>query len=98
MQLQLSVLSALKNLAIPGESIIPKVQIPVLKKLKHHSNKFFSVTIASNKHVLIEVGALECAVEFLRSSDTPSPLVFRAIAVIRLLVQGQGWLVRRQKH
>ncbi|CAB3998818.1 rap1 GTPase-GDP dissociation stimulator 1 isoform X2 [Paramuricea clavata] len=60
-QLQVSVLSALKNLAIP----------------------------ASNKRVLIDAAALDCTLEFLGSSDTPLPLVFRATAVTRLLVQGQ---------
>ena len=44
----------------------------------------------SNKRVLVDAGALDCAVEFLQSTETPSPLVFRAVAVIRLLVQGQG--------
>ena len=40
--------------------------------------------------MLIHAGALDYAVELLCSTDTASPLVFRAIAVVRLLAQGQG--------
>ncbi|XP_046860030.1 rap1 GTPase-GDP dissociation stimulator 1-like isoform X2 [Xenia sp. Carnegie-2017] len=59
-ELQTSVLSALKNFAIP----------------------------ASNKQVLINAGILNFTMEILCSSDNSSSVMYRAIAVIRLLVQG----------